>query len=87
MANVGTAANPKVVVSVKSAWFSKINWGEAVKVLAMILAYFGYDLDPQTQVYILEAVIAVGAVYTWAARTFFTSTVAASSLPPGTITE
>jgi len=87
MANVGTASAPKVVVPVKSAWLSKINWTQGIAALAMLLTFFGIELDANTQSQMLAGIIGVQAVLTWAMKTFFTSTVTPSSQPPGALSE
>lgn len=62
-------------VDVQSAWLSKINWGEGVKVLAMLLAMKGITLSPEVQNYILEAIIGLGGIYTFVVKTWFTKTI------------
>lgn len=79
---------PKTVrVDYKSAFMSKINWTQLVAMLAMLLTYFGIDLDAQTQEAVLAGIIAITTVLTWVMKTWFTTTVTPSSMPPGTITE
>lgn len=74
-------AGDNVVVEVKSGWFSKINWGEAVKVFAAgLLAFFGIEVSQEMQIYILQAIIGVGAAYTWITKQWFTDTVSPSSV-------
>ncbi len=69
-----------VEVDVKSAWLSKINWGEVIKVGSMVAAaLFGVDISPDTQVHILQAVIGIGALYTTITKTFFSSTITPAS--------
>lgn len=62
-------------VVAKSAWASKINWTQAVAILASIGAYFGLDLDAQTQAEILAAIPIVQGLVTWVLRTFFNNSV------------
>lgn len=81
------AAETTVRVDYKSAWLSKINWTQAIAVVAGLLSYFGFDLDAQTQEAVLMGIVGIQAVVTWVLKTFFTSTVTPSSMPPGTITE
>lgn len=69
-----------VVVAVKSAWFSKINWTQAVGVLAGVVTLFGFDIPPETQAQILAGILAVQGAMTWIIKTWFTSTVAPSSM-------
>ncbi len=67
-----------VVVDVKSAWLSKINWTQAIGVAASIAAVFGFNLPAQTQVEIVAAIQGVVAVVTWALKTFSHPTVTPS---------
>lgn len=62
----------------KSAWLSKINWTQAIGVLASILVVFGIDLDPATQVSVVAGIQGAVAFVTWLMRTFFTRTVTPS---------
>ncbi len=66
------------VVPVKSAWASKTNWTQAIAVIAMILSFFGFDLDVATQTAILAGIIGVQATITWILRTFFTDSITPS---------
>ena len=66
-------------MDVKTAWLSKINWGEAIKALAMILTLFGVNLPPEIQADLLGVIIAVGAIYTWVMRTWFTTKLTSAS--------
>lgn len=63
------------VVDTKSAWLSKINWTQAIGVLASIVAVFGIDMDPQTQLAVVAGIQGVVAAVTWVMRSFFTKTV------------
>ena len=66
-------------VEVKSAWLSKINWTQAVAVLAAVLTMFNFDLDAKTQADVVAGIVGIQAVVTWAMRTFFTTTVTPSA--------
>lgn len=66
-------------IDVKSAWLSKINWTQAIGVLASILVVFGINLDTQTQVAIVAGIQGVVAFVTWVMRTFFTTSLTPSS--------
>ena len=68
-----------VTVDVKSAWLSKINWAQAIGVVASIAAVFGLDVPASTQVEIVAGIQAIVAVVTWALKTFGTTTVTPSS--------
>ncbi len=59
-----------VVVDVKSAWLSKINWAQAIGVIASVVAVFGIDVDAQTQVALVAGIQGIVAVLTWALKTF-----------------
>lgn len=59
-----------VVVDVKSAWLSTINWTQAVGVLASILVVFGIEMDANTQVAVVASINGVMALVTWALKTF-----------------
>lgn len=65
-------------MDVKSAWFSKINWTQALALLASVLVVFGIDLDPQTQIAIVAGIQGAQSALTWVLRTFFTKTVTPS---------
>lgn len=71
--NVGT----EVVngVPVKSAWLSKINWTQAVTVVAMILTFFGINVPEETKAALIAGIGSIGAVVTWIFRTWFNKTV------------
>lgn len=69
-----------VLVETKSAWLSKINWTQAVALLAMALSFFGFpEMSSETQAEILAGIIAIQAFVTWVFKTFLTSTVTPSS--------
>jgi hypothetical protein len=67
-------------VEVKSAWLSKINWTQAVAVVAMVATMFGLDIDATLQAEILAAIIGVQSVVTWVIKTFFSPTVTPASV-------
>lgn len=73
-----------VVVPVKSAWLSKINWTQGIALLAMAGTFFGFDLPAETQAEILAGIVGIQAAVTWLLKTFFTTTVTPASIPPGT---
>lgn len=56
----------------KTAWLSKINWTQAVGLMAMVLTWFGVDLPDDVRAQIVSAIVAVMAIATWILRTFFT---------------
>lgn len=67
-------------VPVRSAWFSKINWTQAVAVLASVGVVFGISMPPETQVSIVAGIQGAQALVTWALRTFFNNSVSPASL-------
>jgi hypothetical protein len=68
-----------VTVDVKSAWLSKINWTQAIGVVASVAAVFGFDMPPAMQLQVVAAIQGIVAVVTWALKTFATTTVTPSS--------
>jgi hypothetical protein len=62
-------------VTVKSAWLSKINWTQAVGLLAAGLTFFGFNLPAETQASILAGIAGITAAVTWFFRTFKNNTV------------
>lgn len=62
-------------MEIKSAWLSKINWTQAVAFFAVMLASFGIDLDPKTQVAIVAVIAGTGHVLTWIIKTWFTTSI------------
>lgn len=67
------------MLDTKSAWRSKINWVQAVSGLAIVLAYFGFDLDAETQAAIIAGIGGANIAITWVLRTFFTKTLTRAS--------
>jgi hypothetical protein len=59
-------------MSTKSIWESKVNWTQIVSVLAMILAMFGIDIDPDFQGRLAVSISAVAAAVTMIWRTWYT---------------
>lgn len=76
-----------VVVPVKSAWKSKINWGVAISLVASAVSFFGLDLDAETQAQAQMAITGITGVYVWVMKTFFTNTVTPASVPPSAVLE
>ena len=66
-------------VDVQSAWLSKINWGEVVKVLCAFAAVKGINIPTDIQNDILMTIISAGAVYTFVMKTWFTKTITPAS--------
>lgn len=64
-----------VEVAVKSAFWSKINWVQAVTLVATVATVFGFDFPPDLQAKIVETLVAVSTLATIVLRTWFTSSV------------
>ncbi|WP_319529359.1 hypothetical protein [uncultured Cohaesibacter sp.] len=58
----------------KPAWASKINWTQIVSVIAMGLAMFGVDLEPDLQERLAVAITSLAGAATIIWRTWFTTT-------------
>ncbi len=72
------------LVPVTSAWSSKINWTQAVAILASLLTFFSggdFGLSADQQAAIVVTIGVVQGLATWVMKTFFTPSVHASSLP------
>ena len=75
----------QAIVPVKSAWTSKINWGQALGMIASVLVLVTggkIDLDLATQAQIIAVIQGLVALYTWIMRTWFTASVTPSSVTP-----
>lgn len=68
-----------ITVVIKSSWFSKINWTQAVAFLGMIFTMFGIDVPEDVKAAIVSAIVAISTVITWVLRTFFTTSITPSS--------
>ena len=68
-----------VEVAVKSAWWSKINWVQAVAMLATVATVFGFDFPPELQTKIVATITGVSGVATVILRTWFTTSVTPAS--------
>lgn len=78
-----TPVPANAVVPVASAWYSKINWTQAVSFGSTLLTLgfgAGYSIPAETQLAIVATIQGVTNVATWALKTFFTGTVTPSSL-------
>ena len=74
-----------VPVPVESAWTSKINWTQAVGVVCTMAALFTagkYDVPASEQAILVAGIQSVQAFATWVFRTWFTTSVTPSSVPP-----
>lgn len=64
-----------VEVAIKSAWWSKINWTQAVAMLATVGVLFGLDIPADQQAKVVATIQAVSGLATVVLRTWFTSSV------------
>jgi len=73
---------PEVTISapIKSAWSSKINWVQAVSLVASLLTFFGLNLDEETKAALVAAINGIAVVVTWFLRTFKTTAITKSSV-------
>ena len=74
---------PVATVEVQSAWYSKINWAQAVGMAATALALATgnrYQMPADVQVSIVAGIQAAVAVTTWILRTWFNPTVPPSAV-------
>lgn len=69
-----------VTVTTKSAWASKINWAQAIGVLASIAVIFGIDVPEDVKVGLVAAINGAMGVITWVMRTWFTKQPTASAI-------
>lgn len=78
---------PVAVVNVKSSFFSKINWTQAIQALAavLVIATGGkINIDPQSQLLLVGGIVVVGNLITVIIKTYFTPTVTAQSIAVAT---
>lgn len=78
-----TTPSSTTVVDVQSSWFSKINWAQAVGILATILAVVTankINIPAEQQVILVGVIQGVQALVTWVMRTWFTTTVTPASV-------
>lgn len=64
-----------VEVAVKSAWWSKVNWTQAIAMIASIGVIFGLNLSPEEQAKIVATIQGVSGLATIILRTWFTDSV------------
>ena len=64
-----------VEVAVKSAWWSKVNWTQAIAMAASVGVFFGLNLSPEEQAKIVVTINAVSGLATIVLRTWFTDSV------------
>lgn len=74
---------PVATVEVKSAWYAKINWTQAIGMVATGVALASgnkYQVPADVQVALVAAIQGAVAVTTWVLRTWFNGTVAPGSI-------
>jgi hypothetical protein len=72
------------IVPITSAWSSKVNWTQAVAILASLLTFFSggsFGLTTDQQAAIVVTIGVIQGIATWIMKTFFTPSVHAASLP------
>lgn len=75
------------IVDVKSAWFSKINWTQAIGIGATTIALLTANkiqIPVDTQVAMVAVIQGIQAIVTWIIKTWFTPTVTTASIAPPT---
>jgi hypothetical protein len=79
-------SDPKVTtvaqVDVQSAWASKINWTQAVAILASALVFMTggkVNIPLDVQVQIVTGITVAQGLITWVMKTWFTKTITPSS--------
>lgn len=79
---------PRVVVEIKPIWFSKIFWTNVIGIAAMALSVFGgFEISAQTQLDIVAGIVAAQGAISILLKTFFTSTITPTSVPPNAMRE
>lgn len=68
-----------VEVAVKSAWWSKINWTQAIAMAATAATMFGFDFSPEMQAKVMESIVGVSSIATIVLRTWFTTSLTPAS--------
>jgi hypothetical protein len=69
-------------VDVKSAWTSKINWTQAVGIMATVLAVVSgnkYQIPVETQLAIVATIQGAQGIASWVLKTWFTKTITPAS--------
>lgn len=73
-------------VDVQSAWMSKINWTQAVGIMASVITVVSgnkYSIPVETQLALVAAIQGLQGVASWVFKTWFTKTItpAAAAAP------
>ena len=82
MSTVNPITTTVAQVDVQSAWVSKINWTQAVGILASVVAVVSgnkYQIPVETQLAIVAAIQALQSVATFVIKTWFTKTITPAS--------
>ena len=72
----------RVRIETKSAWYSKINWTQAVGIACSLIALFTagkYNLPAEEQAMLVVAIQSIQGLVTWALKTWFTPTITPAS--------
>ena len=81
---VTDVSQPTAVVNVtENGWFSKINWTNAVQIVAGVLVVVTggkINLSAQDQLYLVGAILVAGNIATVVIKTYFTPTVTKQSV-------
>lgn len=82
--SITTGIDTKTVaqVDVQSAWASKINWTQAVGILASVITVISgskYQIPPETQLEIVATIQGIQGVASWVFKTWFTKTITSAS--------
>ncbi len=75
-------AEQLVLAEVKSPWYSKINWTQAVGLVASIAAVYSINVSPEMQAAIVIAIQAAQSLLTVVFRTYFNETVSPPASTP-----
>ena len=70
----------KVLVPVKSGWYSKINWTQVLGFIATIMTAMGYTVPPDLIPLAVAAIAAVTQFVTLVLRTWFTHAMTEGSM-------
>lgn len=79
-----STAPTTATVPVKSAWYSKINWTQAVATGAMVITLVTggkLSISGDQQAAIVTTIGVIGGIVTFVCRTWFNGSVSPSSLP------
>jgi membrane protein CcdC involved in cytochrome C biogenesis len=69
------------VVPVVSAWWSKVNWTQALGAVTSLVVASGIDIPADKKAIVLTGITLAQGALTWVFRTFFNGSVNPASLP------